>query len=184
MEQNQIIELFNSSLNSLYENDLYLLTNDLSEQAISHKLAEHLQNLFSTHNFIVDCEYNGGINNEGNRKHIRILKEKLQSLGLLKENEQTNLDIEFVERMVYPDIIIHHRGTNNYNLCAIEVKKTTNQMSHEYDFVKLGCYTQNNYGDLGYQLGVFLLIKTGIALPSFEVRYFKNGQEVKPSDFN
>ena len=59
-------------LNLLFNNDGFLLERDVSERAITHKLAEHLQKLFS--NWDVDCEYNKNLNG---KKYLNIEPEKL-----------------------------------------------------------------------------------------------------------
>lgn len=42
----------------------------------------------------------------------------------LQKREIADMEIEFAERQVFPDIIIHRRGSNENNLCIIEVKKS------------------------------------------------------------
>ncbi len=46
-----------SALQQLYHDDAYLIDHDLSERALMHKLAEHLQSIVKKH-WYVDCEYN------------------------------------------------------------------------------------------------------------------------------
>lgn len=94
--------------NLLLKNDGYLLEKDVNERSLTHKYAEYLKELFPGYN--VDCEYNrDGLD----PKKLIGLKEKISS-------DDTN------GRTVYPDIIIHHRGTKN-NLVVIEAKKSKNK---------------------------------------------------------
>jgi hypothetical protein len=51
-----VLERFNAALDMLQNRDSYLLAMDVSERAITHKLGEHLQQLFPVMH--VDCEYN------------------------------------------------------------------------------------------------------------------------------
>lgn len=49
-------KLINLCLEEIYNNDFALIFNNVSERAITHKLAEYLQKRFKGYN--VDCEYN------------------------------------------------------------------------------------------------------------------------------
>lgn len=90
----------------LISKDSYLFVVDANERSLTHKFAEYLQEKFKEWN--VDCEYNrDGID-----------KKELQSF---KKNISSD-DTDAVT--VYPDIIIHHRGTKD-NLVVIEAKKTS-----------------------------------------------------------
>ncbi len=89
----------------LLKNDSYLFCVNANERSITHKFAEYLQFEFPEYN--VDCEYNrNGLDTK-----------KLQSFK--KEISTDDTDAA----SVFPDIIIHHRGTNN-NLAVIEAKKS------------------------------------------------------------
>src|SRR5690606_16499713 len=139
MNNPDIIEKIDIAIEMLYSNDDWLLIKNLSERSITHKLAEYMQPLFSDYN--VDCEYNGNIDSGSGHKRISVLKGKLQEKGLLKKSEIEDTDSEFADRRVFPDIIIHRRGTNEHNLCIIEVKKSTSEVSCDYDKIKLEAYT-------------------------------------------
>lgn len=159
------------------QNDLWLLQNDTSEQSISHRIAHHVQPLFTDYH--VDCEYNGDIDRDNNKKSISILKYDLQLIGLLRTREADDLEREYTNRAVFPDIIIHKRGTNESNLCIIEVKKSSSTVPYEYDYIKLRSYTSENYeNNLKYKLGVFIEVIINGNNSNFNFRYFKNGQEV------
>jgi len=114
------------SLGLLLGNDYSLLENDVNERSISHRLALYLQQEFDS--WHVDCEYNRD-------------KDEKKTLG---------------ENGVYPDIVIHHRGTD-HNLVAIEMKKTASRDSGEEDRKKLKGYKEQ----LGYKYAVFIKLKTG-----------------------
>ncbi len=175
MNDQQIIEHINNALMSLFERDDWLIKQDLSEQSISHKLAEYLQPLFPDYN--VDCEYNGNIDRPNGRKKISLVKQHLRDKGLLREVEENDLEKELTERATFPDIIIHKRGTNEFNLCIIEVKKNTSSVSSKYDYLKLEAYTTELIGnDLKYQLGIFISLIIDRNNPSHEKLFYKNGQ--------
>lgn len=174
METSKIIEKVDSSINILFENDKWLIENDLSEQSISHKLGEYLQHNFPELN--VDCEYNGNIDEESGRKRITVIKRELEEKGLLKKTEE-DYPFDLIQRAVFPDIIVHQRGSNENNLCILEIKKTTSKVPFDYDKIKLSYYTTDYYGnDLKYDLGIFLLITTGRSTKKFEVQYYTNGK--------
>lgn len=172
----KIIERVNIALTSLFERDNWLIKHDISEQSISHKLAEYLQPLFLEFN--VDCEYNGNIDKTNGRKKIFLVKQNLKDKGLLKESEENDIEKKLAERAVFPDIIIHKRGTNDYNLCIIEVKKSTSSVSVNYDYLKLAAYTTDLIGnDLNYNLGIFIRFIIDEHNPLYEILFYKNGEQ-------
>lgn len=176
MEDLDIRYKVETALEVLLEDDEWLLVNDMSEQSISHKFAEKLQFLFREYN--VDCEYNGDIESPNDRKHINLLKLELVAKNLLKEKEEDGQE-DTLSRAVFPDIIIHERGSNDENLCIIEVKKSTSTVKHDYDRLKLSAYTTSEHGNnLKYQLGIFVIVTTGNEEPDYDLFFYKDGQEV------
>lgn len=59
-------------------------------------------------------------------------------------------------KTVFPDIIIHHRGTDE-NFVVIEVKKSSNPEGDEWDLRKLKAFKEQ----LGYQMAIFVYFRTG-----------------------
>lgn len=173
----QIDTLIRQSLENVKSNDNCLLVNDLSEQSISHRIAYYLTPMFADYN--VDCEYNGDIDKENNKKAIYILKQELAQSGLLREKEASDLEKELTSRAVFPDIIVHRRGSNAHNLCILEVKKSSSRVDYAYDFIKLQAYTSSRYDNtLKYQLGIFIEVMVGNPEPDFNLKYYKDGYEV------
>ena len=113
-------------LEELVKTDRDLLDNDVNERSITHKLAEHIQREFR--HWHVDCEYN-------RKGHVPKTLE-----GKYLESVYSN---DTHARTVYPDIIIHHRETNE-NLVAIEVKKQTNPDGLDIDRHKLAGYREEH----------------------------------------
>jgi hypothetical protein len=178
MEQGEIIHKINIAVDILFSNDSWLLEKDLNERSISHKLAMYLQELFLKYN--VDCEYNGNVDDESGRKRIGVLRRELEDKGLLTEKEVSQEYTDVIVRSVYPDIIIHTRGNNDNNLCIIEIKKSTNDLSYDYDELKLLAYTTNYYGNnLEYDLGIFIEFKTKQAEMKASMRFYSEGQEIE-----
>jgi len=62
------------------------------------------------------------------------------------------------EVSVYPDIIVHKRRVNKFNLLIIEVKKmnSSNTSEIEKDIFKLKQYTSQSRDGLNYKYGVFI----------------------------
>jgi len=171
MDDDRIIELFNRGLEKLLDVDKWLLTHNLNEPCISHRIAMHLTQRFNEYD--VDCEYNGDIDRGGGRKRIHYIKEHLDQL--INGTPITGEEIREVS--VFPDIIIHKRGSNENNLCIIEVKKSTNTNDFNFDRIKLQAYTSEHYGNnLNYQIGFFVVLNTNNDNPSFTLEIYKNGQ--------
>ena len=177
MEDEEIIDRVELANKMLFKYDKWLLEHNLSEQCITHKLATYLQDVFSDYD--VDCEYNGNIDNPDEKKKISIVKHDLRKKGVLTEKEEGENDKELAERRVFPDIIIHERGSNESNLCIIEVKKSNSSISPEYDEIKLKSYTSGSFGNnLKYQLGIFILLIIDEENPDLKMVFYKDGDKV------
>ncbi|WP_024873545.1 hypothetical protein [Tolumonas lignilytica] len=137
MEEREIREKLIRALDVLVQNDVFLLSNNVNERSISHRLAVYLENEFP--NWHVDCEYNRAIENP---KRLNI--EEIDS-----ESTDTN------GKTVFPDIIVHRRGEQN-NLLVVEMKKTTSNIPDDFDYLKLQAFK----AQLGYRFAVFIKMKT------------------------
>ncbi len=173
MEDLEIKNKIESALRVVLDRDKLLLQNDIHERTVAHKLATYIQCEFRDYD--VDFEYDGDVLRDDNKKHIDILKEKLRELGLLSKKEKLKNKI-IIERLVYPDIIIHKRGSPTDNLCIIEIKKSTSAVLDEYDKLKLECYTRiEAANDIKYQLGVFIKFCIDVNEPTYDLKCYKNG---------
>ena len=126
-----------AALRRLRIQDSFLIEACTNERTISHKLAEYLQEEFP--DWKVDCEYN---------RHGMDKKE----LEVPRDNISWD-DLE--AKTVFPDIIVHRRNTDDYNLLVIEVKKSSNAESRQFDNNKLMAFTKKPYH---YNFGLFLEI--------------------------
>jgi hypothetical protein len=115
---------------TLLNRDAYLLWANVNERTIAHRLATYLE--FAFPGWDVDCEYN---RDGHDPKEI--------ALG-------SGDDAEHGSR-VFPDIVIHRRGTDD-NHIVFELKKSNNPESDDRDFEKLRGYCRQ----LTYRHGVFL----------------------------
>jgi len=133
------------------KNDFHLLVVDANERSITHKFAEYLQIEFPEYD--VDCEYN---RNMVEPKRLDSFKKKLDSF---KKDIKSDNDKGIT---VYPDIIVHHRGTED-NFIVIEAKKLNNQEeckkspACDCDQCKLKAYK----ADLHYQEAYFIKFPSG-----------------------
>lgn len=123
--------LIKKSLDDLYQNDEYLIKHRVAERDITSKFAHYFQNNMRETiiaDYDVDCEYN----RDGyGTKNID---------GIL----------------VYPDFILHQRGTNSDNLLIIEFKTWWNSDNHE-DIEKLLDMMSDRY-PYKYKYGYSILL--------------------------
>ncbi len=175
MNPREVKRRLNIAISIFFENDKYLLENDVYERTITHKLAEYLQILFNQYN--VDCEYNKNVEHKtGNHdgyKTIITLQNEIERLNLAQDEESK-------ERLVYPDIIIHKRGNNENNLLIIEVKKDSEKKKEkiDFDYLKLVKYTERA-SDFKYGLGAFIMFSTLVPNPIVtKLDYFQEGEVI------
>jgi hypothetical protein len=176
MTHEEIAVIVNQSIDDLFDKDLILLQNDVSERALTHKLAEHLQTRFPQLN--VDCEYNRDVTRgRGTPKSVKMLRQptarELRAAADMVDVEQ------LLATSTYPDIIVHRRGCNEENLLVIEVKKQNSSVSHEHDYNKLKAFTENNeHNSYNFTYGIFILFETDCEQPSRpRLSWFTNGNE-------
>src|SRR5262245_31795550 len=98
------------ALTTFLQADSYLLEVDANERSMAFRLAMHLQARLP--DWHIDVEYNrDGVD-----------PKKLEHFDLSPNEEDTEA------KTVFPDIIVHLRGTAE-NYLAIELKKTTNRVA-------------------------------------------------------
>lgn len=125
-ERDYIYNKINEALIMLYKRDSYLLENDAHEVTISHKLACYLQDMFEA--FDVDIEFNKN----------------------LTDSKRVDNEIR------RPDIIVHKRGTNDFNFIVIEIKKSSNA-NENFDAQKI----RNMMDQLNYRYGFYIEFNVG-----------------------
>jgi hypothetical protein len=182
MDRSSVETNIQTAVEKLLHHDLYLLTHDVSERAITHKIAEYLQPLFRNsnrnNNYDVDCEFNRQIGDElgDEPKNIFVCRVKYESIfgSLNQELQNVFIESELIERIISPDIIIHERGVNSKNLCIIEVKKVGN--NSQWDNLKLEAYTDRSENTLHYQHGFHLILHRD---GRFELKLYENGKLIR-----
>lgn len=115
-ENKKVLQLIKKSLDELGRSDWFLLELNVNERSLTHRLAVYLERFFpeffpDCSNFSVDCEYN-------RNGHI--------PKRLISYPRDTGTD-DINGQTVFPDIIIHQRGTEGkINFLVIEAKKSNN----------------------------------------------------------
>lgn len=174
--------LLKQCLCELLHRDELLLVNDVSERAIAHKLAEYLQKRIWW--LDVDCEYNRDAT-RGPREPKAIWEYEKTALRDLEElvnsHKEDKTVFDKLERIrVYPDIIVHRRGSNDKNLLVIELKKKPNKV--DFDHEKLLAFTsQTGPNAYRFTLGVLVVwdTRTEVVQPP-ELTWFQNGSRLPP----
>ncbi|NPT58677.1 hypothetical protein [Paraburkholderia elongata] len=139
MSDRETHALFERAVDCLCATDQHLLQVDASERSISHRLAVHLTSQFP--DFDVDCEYNR------NGFDVKRLA--------LSQRQARDDDLEAVT--VFPDIVVHKRGSNHSNLLVVELKKASSNVGAEYDLAKLQAFRK----ELFYKYAVHCTIGFG-----------------------
>ncbi|CKH64176.1 hypothetical protein [Achromobacter xylosoxidans] len=125
------------ALSKLLDADHDLLGIDANERSITFRFAMYLQQHFP--DWTVDCEYN----RDG------IEPKRLGHLELYPDSEDDEA------KTVFPDVIVHRRGTKNNHL-VLEFKKSTSRIDRQIDLRKLKGYKQQ----LGYEHALFVEVGT------------------------
>lgn len=148
MEFAEMVKRVSAAVEEFLSADEALLLNDAHERSITHRLAVHLSTVFD--GWDVDCEYN---RNRDDTKQLRLCREANRRHCInLELGEAADIPLEYLDKSkVYPDIIVHHRNSAD-NLLVVEVKKSTNTSSREFDLHKLRAYMCQ----LEYRYGLFI----------------------------
>lgn len=137
MNEDEVRQAVTFALETVVQEDDRLLRFDVNERSITHRLGMYLQEVVNGP-WDVDVEYNRIGETDNVTK--RLPEEMLQN-----ESQGT----------VYPDVIIHQRGSEENNLLVIEAKKSGN--SSDGDRQKIRAYQQH----LDYDYGLFVRFDTG-----------------------
>lgn len=140
IEQQKIAARLDLAKRAFIESEAELLNVGANERSMTHKFAEHLQHVFPEYH--VDCEYNrDGLD----PKRLR---------GLRPPRRPRPDDTDALT--VFPDIIVHRRGTA-CNLLVIEAKKDDGDQS--FDCEKLEAFVEDPH--YGYRYAYLLRFITG-----------------------
>lgn len=143
----EIKNALRQALKKLYLNDSYLIHKDVHERSLTFRLGVYLQELFPSWN--VDCEYNRNIETIKGNKILFSRCPYFPMATCSKCNDRKLCT-------VFPDIIIHRRGTSQ-NLLVIEAKKDADTIEEQTDTEKVKEYLTES--TLNYSYGLFLNFK-------------------------
>lgn len=124
----------NTALDTLYENDKYLIDSHLHEQCIAFRFGLYLYQLIQKTpwcEYNLDMEYN---KNMGSGKYIPSRR-----------------------KGVRPDLILHKRDSNQHNILIIEFKKGENKSLLKSDVKKISDFIDPN-GEYKYKFGAAILL--------------------------
>jgi len=123
------------ALDEFVDRERYLLQVDASERSMAHRLAIYLERRLA--GWDVDCEYN----RDGHMpKEVHLESDDDMAHG----------------SHVFPDIIVHHRGSGE-NLLVTEIKKSNSSVADQLDLRKLEAYGR----ELGYRHRLFVRLQVG-----------------------
>jgi hypothetical protein len=123
MDREEVSALVDTAIARVIDVERELLDRNVSERALTHHLARFLREGVP-HPFVVDVEYNRHVDDP---KRLRLPRRRAA-------------DDEVHATTVFPDIIVHVRGTDDHNLLVLEVKKPGGDL--EYDERKLRAFRQ------------------------------------------
>ena len=123
------------------DEDRHLLAVNVSERCIAARLAMYLREYFADYD--VDVEYN------------RHGDEKKQLYDLVHDHDCPRDRDE--GQTVLPDVVVHGRDVDDFNLLIIEMKKSGNQSGMERDRRRIRAFR----AELGYELGALVVCETG-----------------------
>ena len=145
----EVIVNIKSSLSEMFKNDMILIDNDANERTISSTLICYLKEIIKDYD--IDSEYN---------RHGSEIKTINSNTG---------------QKIIIPDIVVHKRNNDRYNLVAIEIKKSTNP-KRENDEEKLKSLTEKDSYD--YKYGVLIILDMDSPDSVSYLEIFQNGEKV------
>jgi len=152
MTTDDLIGFVQTAIKQLYIKDKDLITRDLCERCLVHRLAFYLQLLLP--DFYVDCEFNKSFIGE--------------RTGSKKLSNTINGN--------YVDILVHKRSNNlGENLLCFEIKKGKNYTDRDKDRKNLEILTSSDR--FAYVLGFYVIL--GRAYERTKLELYSNGNFFK-----
>lgn len=141
--------LIEQTLDHLYNNDLYLIQNEVHERTIVGRFVIYFQQLLDNsefNNLNLDIEYN-------------------------KNHSDPKRTVNFPNG-TYPDLILHKRGSNENNICIFEFKTWWNSHTNG-DLKKLKDFTRQTDN---YRYGIGFSILLNLNRQTVQKVMIKNGE--------
>lgn len=172
MNDDEIMKMVEMTLDEVYKNEEYIFVNDVCERNLVFHFARYFYHVYEKYNgeknYSIDCEYNRNRSSFNERKYKELV-------------------YDGKKHKIYPDVILHQRGSNDNNILAIEFKKynNINNKEREKDFMKLEALTDRKLA-YKYKLGLFIVL--GKARGKVKIYKFKDGKKLgdvkRPLYFN
>lgn len=132
MENTNIwIDIVKKAMKDFYNKEIYIIRDNVSERCLVYNFSKYLERYLKKlnyNNLNIDLEYN-------------------RNCGKAKSTS--------IQKLAYPDLIVHERENNCNNKLVIEFKKSNNTRKNviEHDIEKLNCFKR----EYGYE-NVILII--------------------------
>lgn len=165
-EAHDVRHTVEQALSLVYRNDLYLIRHSVHERSLTFRLGFYLQQLFP--DWDVDCEYNKNCKTLWHNKYLSHRCHAKPWLDCAHCKGETKSQCT-----VFPDVIVHKRGTK-HNLLVIEAKKNAVKNAREEDIAKIKAYLEES--TLHYQYGLFINFKSSLELTRKNLRFFPESQ--------
>lgn len=136
MNKEEFLAKIELAVRVFYKCDNILIELGVSERVIEHRIALYLEPLFKEWN--VDCEYN----------RYGVKTKELENIRECREGQRTD--------RIYPDIVIHERGSESRNNIAVIEIKAGREMD-KCDEMKLALMTGEGNEDVAhkYEFGLW-----------------------------
>lgn len=169
MTSDQVFILLQQAIHKFYNHDAAYAPERNCVARIAGYMQCMLEHDIGNDNLSVDCEYAKVTANENN-EYVK----QLDSYGVFG-----GLPIKHSRGCIYPDIIVHERGTHANNLLVVEFKGYWNRSKWDKDEAKLKAFTKecphvNIKKYFNYQRGVFVALGRNKA----HLVEFMNGEQV------
>ena len=148
-----VVRRVHRAVDALIRADSFLFIANANERSLTHRLAVYLEHEFP--GFNVDCEYN---------RHYSQVK----SISVPQESYVKPDDLNATT--IFPDVVVHHRNSDEDNLLIIEAKKSTGR-ADDWDREKLNEYLAQLHSDVA----MFVVFCTGSPVPTCKV------ERIRPS---
>jgi hypothetical protein len=150
----------NKAVSKFYRLNAFLLTEvlNINERSLVFHFAICLKEQFP--NYDIDVEYNRNVENIHNGKVSYTKGDYWKKVINIDNYEKGYISDEDIDgKTVFPDIILHKRGTKN-NYCILEIKKkwSYTKNSRAKDITKLQKYKR----DLHYKKAIFIAFSENI----------------------
>ena len=167
MTVDETINCLNKAIRKFYDCDVACAP----ERACVARIAGYMQCMIENehNNLRVDCEYSRATDGT-HKEYVKYLDSEFMYAGQ---------SVKSLKGRIFPDLIVHERGTHTHNLLVVEFKGYWNKSSWHKDELKLKAFTKecphvNIKKYFYYQRGVFV----ALGRSEWHLVEFINGEQV------